>query len=638
MTSHEGGSNRQLGCCESKCFASQRFIDTIHLIEDLARLNLGDPILRVTLTVTHTNFGRLLGDRLIREDTDPDTTTALDVTGHGTTSSLDLTSRQATTAGSLEAPFAEGHLRTTSRQTLIAALVFLTELATIRLQHLGTCLSDTTLGRRIAIRLLDGTRARLVAFRLTRSATRTTLFSRRLFGDRLSIAIKHIALVNPDLDTDDTVGGQGFRGCVIDIGTQGMKRHATFAIPFAAGDFCTIKTTSAHHLDTLGTQTHRVLHRTLHGATEHNALFQLLSNGISDQLGINFRLPDFFNRHMDGNAHDALQIRTQLLNVFALLADHDARTSGINGNAGIFGRALDQHTTNRSMRQLTFQVLTYLKVFLQHTRKVLAASVPAGTPVFGDGQTEASRMNFLSHGFSLVTNGQIDVAGRLADPIATTLGAGGKTLKHHAFFDVDGLHRQFVDIGAVIVLGVGDCRLQHFLDDTGALFRAESQDVESLTNRLAAHQVGYQTTFLRREAYAPQTCTSFHVSSLLLGLLAGGVTLERPGQRKLAELVTDHILGDEHRDMLPAIVDRDRQADELGEDRRTTRPGLDRALVIGGANGLDLVDQVRINKRALFERTSHFLPLNACDGAERSCCSCACCCGYGNPWWVDPTG
>src|SRR5574343_146639 len=502
---------------------------------------------------------------------------------------------------------------------------------------LSTCLSYAAL-RSFAVSLLDGAGTRLVTFGLARGATRTTLFGCRLFGHRLGVTIEHVALVNPDLDTDDAVGGQRFGSCVVDIGAQGVQRHTTFAIPFATGNFSTVQTAGTHHLDTLGTETHGVLHRALHGTTEHDALLKLLSNRIGDQLGIDFRLADFFNRQMDGNAHDALKIRTQLFDVFAFLADDHTRTSGVNGNAGVLGRALNQHATNRCMCQLTLQVLTNLDVFLQHARKVLAVGVPAGTPVFGDGQTKASRMNFLSHGSSLVTNGQIDMAGRLADPIATTLGARREALQHHAFFDVDDFHLQFVDISTVVVLGVGDSRLQHLFDDTSALGRAEGQDVESLTNRLAAHQIRHQAALLRREAYAPQTCTSFHVSSLLLGLLAGGVTLERPGQRELAELVTDHILGDEHRNMLLAIVDRNRQADELGEDRRTTRPGLDRALVAGGANCFDLVDQMRINKRALFERTSHFLRLNAYDGAERSCCSCACCCGCDNPWWADPTG
>src|SRR5574343_275767 len=135
MTSHEGGGNRQLGGCESECLASQRLIDTIHLVKDFTRLDFGNPVLRITLTVTHTNFCRLLGNRLVRENTDPDTTTPFDVTGHGATSSFNLTSRQTTATSGLEAPFAEGNLRAASRQTFITALMFLAELATIRLQH-----------------------------------------------------------------------------------------------------------------------------------------------------------------------------------------------------------------------------------------------------------------------------------------------------------------------------------------------------------------------------------------------------------------------------------------------------------------------------------------------------------------------
>ena len=49
-----------------------------------------------------------------------------------------------------------------------------------------------------------------------------------------------------------------------------------------------------------------------------------------------------------------------------------------------------------------------------------------------------------------------------------------------------------------------------------------------------------------------------------------------------------------------------------------------------------LWEQVSIDKRALFKRTSHFLPLNAYDDAARSCYPCACCCEYDSPWSAGP--
>ncbi|MNI71447.1 hypothetical protein D3C73_1273200 [compost metagenome] len=67
--------------------------------------------------------------------------------------------------------------------------------------------------------------------------------------------------------------------------------------------------------------------------------------------------------------------------------------------------------------------------------------------------------------------------------------------------------------------------------------------------------------------------------------------------------MTDHVLVDVHGDMLLAVVDRDRQADELGQDRGTTRPGLDRLLVFARDGRVHLFDQVSIDKRAFLDRT-----------------------------------
>jgi ribosomal protein L22 len=47
-------------------------------------------------------------------------------------------------------------------------------------------------------------------------------------------------------------------------------------------------------------------------------------------------------------------------------------------------------------------------------------------------------------------------------------------------------------------------------------------------------------------------------------------------RRELAELHPDHVLIDRHRHELAAVVDIEGQADELRQDRRAARPGLDR--------------------------------------------------------------
>ena len=84
------------------------------------------------------------------------------------------------------------------------------------------------------------------------------------------------------------------------------------------------------------------------------------------------------------------------------------------------------------------------------------------------------------------------------------------------------------------------------------------------------------------------------------GLLVGRVTLERARQRELAELVADHLFGDVHRHVLLAVVHGDRQTDEVGQDRRAARPGLDRLLVLDGRGLLDLLQQVGVARTDLF--------------------------------------
>src|SRR5690606_13970900 len=98
---------------------------------------------------------------------------------------------------------------------------------------------------------------------------------------------------------------------------------------------------------------------------------------------------------------------------------------------------------------------------------------------------------------------------------------------------------------------------------------------------------------VRRIAFASM------VISLLPGLLVATVALERAGHGELAELVPDHVLVDQHRDVVLAVVDGDGVADHFRHDHRTTRPGLDRPLV--AARGLHLLHQVVVDERALLQ-------------------------------------
>ena len=83
---------------------------------------------------------------------------------------------------------------------------------------------------------------------------------------------------------------------------------------------------------------------------------------------------------------------------------------------------------------------------------------------------------------------------------------------------------------------------------------------------------------------------------------------EGAGRRELAELVADHLLGDVHRDELLAVVDAERQADELRQDRRAARPGLDHFVAARLPRAFSaFLSRIALDERALPNGTCHCL-------------------------------
>src|SRR6185295_2752471 len=88
--------------------ARQRLVDAFQFVHHASGAHDGDPLFRVALAVTHARLGRLLRDRLVREDADVQLAAALDVAGDRDAGRLDLARGDEAARQRLQAELAEG--------------------------------------------------------------------------------------------------------------------------------------------------------------------------------------------------------------------------------------------------------------------------------------------------------------------------------------------------------------------------------------------------------------------------------------------------------------------------------------------------------------------------------------------------
>src|SRR5688572_18119379 len=110
----------------------------------------------------------------------------------------------------------------------------------------------------------------------------------------------------------------------------------------------------------------------------------------------------------------------------------------------------------------------------------------------------------------LIAHRNENVARMLQYAVAAAFGTRLKALEEHAAIDVHGLYLERVDVGAVVVLGIGDRRFQQLAHDDRALLGREGEDAHRLVHRLAADHVGDQAPLLGRHAGAAEYGSGFH--------------------------------------------------------------------------------------------------------------------------------
>src|SRR4051794_25570967 len=297
-----------------------------------------------------------------------------------------------------------------------------------------------------------------------------------------------------------------------------MEWHAALAIPLGARDFDAVQAAGAHDLDALCTQAHGIGHRTLHRTAEHDALFQLRGDVVRDQLRIKLGLAYFFDVDVYRHAHQPLQLAAQRFDVFTLLADHHAGTRAVDRDAGVLRGTLDHDTAHRRVTQALLEKVAHLDVFVEHRRKVARVRVPAGAPVLQHRKAEADRIDLLTHTlFLLVADRDEDMARRLHDLGRPPLGARAEAAQKRAALHEDTPDLELIDVGGIVVLGVGNRRLEHLADDACSLLRAEGEYVQRPVDGQSADLVRNQPALLSRQADAAQRSCGFHGRVLFLG-------------------------------------------------------------------------------------------------------------------------
>src|SRR6476660_6466462 len=131
----EAGLDRQLVGGETHRLDRHGLLHSLELIEDAGVLDHGDPLLGWPLALAHAGLERLLGDRLVGEDPDPDLAAALDVTGDRDPGGLDLPRRDPAGLQSLEPVVAESDVVAALGHALAPAALLLSVFDLLRHQH-----------------------------------------------------------------------------------------------------------------------------------------------------------------------------------------------------------------------------------------------------------------------------------------------------------------------------------------------------------------------------------------------------------------------------------------------------------------------------------------------------------------------
>jgi len=96
----------------------------------------------------------------------------------------------------------------------------------------------------------------------------------------------------------------GLEKAVVDVGTEGVQRNASLAVPLVARHLTATESATAGNTDAFGAKLERGLHGLFHGATKRYAANELHGDVFGDQLRVRFGFAHLVDvdEHLDGSA------------------------------------------------------------------------------------------------------------------------------------------------------------------------------------------------------------------------------------------------------------------------------------------------------------------------------------------------
>ncbi len=159
-----------------------------------------------------------------------------------------------------------------------------------------------------------------------------------------------------------------------------------------------------------------------------------------------------------------MQVATQRVDLAAGLADDDARARRVDVDLHLVGVLADRDLRDARVREAVLDVRTDRDVLRQVVGEVLLGE-PMRLPVVDVPHAHGLGMDLLSHVSSLLLGRERDreVAGALADRRGATHRPRAKALEGRTLVSGDRVDAQLFADQLVVVLGVGDGRLQQLL-------------------------------------------------------------------------------------------------------------------------------------------------------------------------------